>query len=285
MLTPVGDGQAARRWKALVRARRAEIERLAPDDSSGDLTYWERRAKRATPRLSDAEGDPFLSRLRRACGGRTTVLDVGSGPGRFALALAPRVAEVVAVDPSPTMLAILRREARRQGVSNVRTVEGCWGDVAVDPVDVVFASYVLPVVEDAPGFLRRMDAVARRRAFVYLGAFTSDALVDPLWRHFHGRSRRPGPTWLDAIDVLREIGIDADVEVVEVANRTRFSTLADAVRDYQDLLVLADTREVRRELAALLGLWLVADDHGLRPPIGTLPAAVLRWEPTGSAAG
>jgi len=278
-------GESARRWKALVRARRAEIERLAPDDSPGGLGYWDRRAKCLAPRLSDAEGDPFLSRLRRACGRRTTVLDVGSGPGRFALALAPRVAEVVALDPSPAMLTILRREARRRGASNVRTVEGRWGEVAVGPVDVAFASYVLPIVEDAPDFILRMDAAARRWVFLYLGAFTSDAIVDPLWRHFHGRPRRPGPTWLDAVDVLRETGIDADVEVVEVANRTRFPTLAGAVRDYQDLLVLPDTREVRRELAALLSVWLVAGDNGLRPPIATLPVAVIRWAPNGPSAG
>lgn len=268
-----------------MRARRAEIERLAPDDSPGELSYWERRAKRFAPRLADAEGDPFLSRLRRTCGRRTTVLDVGSGPGRFALAVAPRVAEVVALDPSPAMLAILRREARRRGLTNVRTIEGRWGEVAVDPVDVALASYVLPIVEDAPRFLRGMDAVAQRRAFVYLGAFTADAIVDPLWRHFHGRPRRPGPTWLDALAVLAEIGIDARVEVVEVVNRTRFPTLVAAVHDYRDLLVLADTREVRRELAALLRLWLVADGGGLRPPISTLPAAVIRWEPSGRRDG
>lgn len=276
-------GDAARRWRSLVRARRAEIERLEPNDSPGDPSYWDRRAKRFAPRLAEAEGDPFLSRLRRVCGRRTTVVDVGSGPGRFALALAPRVAEVVAVDPSAAMLAMLRREARRRGTSNVRTVEGRWGDVAVGPVDVAFSSYVLPIVEDAPSFLRKMDAAAGRAALVYLGAFTVDAIVDPLWRHFHGRPRRPGPTWLDAVDVLREIGIDPRVEVVEVANRTRFSTLAEAVRDYRDLLVLADTPEVRRELAALLRVWLVAGSDGLRPPIATLPAAVLRWDPSGPA--
>jgi SAM-dependent methyltransferase len=208
-------GPAARRWRSLVRARRAEIERLSPGPAATDADYWERRAKRFAVRLAGtAEGDPLTARLRRACGSRTTVLDVGSGPGRFALVLAPRVAEVVALDPSRAMLAILRREARRRGLANVRTVEGRWGEVEVDPVDVAFSSYVLPIVEDAPAFVRRLDASARRHAFLYLGAFTSDAVVDPLWRHFHGRSRRPGPTWLDAVAVLCEVGIEPEVEVV-----------------------------------------------------------------------
>jgi SAM-dependent methyltransferase len=217
---------------------------------------------------------------------RTTVLDVGSGPGRFALAIAPRVAEVVALDPSRAMLAILRREVRKRGLANVRTVEGRWPEAreAVNPVDVAFSSYVLPIVDDAPRFLRALDAAARRHAFLYLGAFTADAVVDPLWRHFHGTPRRPGPTWLDAVAVLREIGIDPEVEVVEVRSRTRFATLGEAVRDYRDLLVLPDTPDVRRELAGLLRQWLVKSEGALRPPIATLPAAVVRWQPSGPGA-
>lgn len=281
----MATGPAARRWRSLVRARREEIERLSGEHDRTGTRYWERRAKRFAARLEGtAEGDPLTARLRRACGARTTVLDIGSGPGRFALVIAPRVAEVVALDPSKAMLAILRREARQRGLDNLRTVEGRWPDEAdeVEPVDVAFSSYVLPIVDDAPAFLRAMDAVARRHAFLYLGAFTADAVVDPLWRHFHGTPRRPGPTWLDAVAVLREMGITPDVDVVEVPSRTRFATFAEAVRDYRDLLVLPDTPDIRRELAGLLRSWLVTTSGGaLRPPIATLPAAVIRWRPSG----
>ncbi|HEV3402280.1 MAG TPA: class I SAM-dependent methyltransferase [Acidimicrobiales bacterium] len=280
-------GPAATRWRSLVRARRKEIEQLSGAPDRDDTRYWERRAKRFAARLEGtAQGDPLTTRLRRVCRAGTTVLDVGSGPGRFALAIAPRVAEVVALDPSRAMLAILRREARKRGLANVRTVEGRWPEASaeVDPVDVAFSSYVLPIVEDAPRFLRALDAAARRHAFLYLGAFTADAVVDPIWRHFHGTPRRPGPTWLDAVAVLREIGMEPEVEVVEVRSRTRFATLAEAVRDYRDLLVLPDTPDVRRELAGLLREWLVTTEGALRPPIATLPAAVVRWQPSGLGA-
>ncbi len=270
-----------------MRARRAEIERLAPDRASpADAGYWDRRAVRFAARLDDSvTGDPFLARLRRLTGSRTTVVDVGSGPGRFALALAPRVARVVAVDPSPVMLDLLRRQARRRRVTNVAVVAGRWDEVEVVPADVVFASYVLPVVDDAPAFVAKLDATARRHALLYLGAFTNDAIVDPLWRHFHGRPRRPGPSWLDAAAVLAEMGIDADVEIVEVPNHTRFTSLAEAVADYRDLLALPDNRETRAELRRLLGSWLVGPDHALRTPVATLPAAVVRWRPTGPPEG
>jgi SAM-dependent methyltransferase len=245
--------------------------------------YWDERAERLAERMTASpEGDPFLVRLRRLTGSRTTVLDVGCGPGRFSLAIAPDVERVVAVDPSPAMLAILGRRAGRQRIANVVTVEGRWEDVDVPRADVAFASYVLPIVDDAPRFLTQLDASARRHVLLYLGAFSMDGILDPLWRHFHGRPRRPGPTWLDALDVLRETGIDPTVEVVEVRTHTRFASLAEAVEDYRDLLALPDDDDVRRRLGELLRTWLVARGRELRLPVATLPAAVIRWRPTGS---
>jgi len=50
------------------------------------------------------------------------VLDLGAGPGQLALLVAPFVAEVVAVDPEPDMLAEAERRARALGVDNVTFV-------------------------------------------------------------------------------------------------------------------------------------------------------------------
>ena len=257
----------------------AEMERLDPGRGVTGAAYWDSRARRFAARMSleAAATDPFLRRVRRTVGRRTTVLDVGAGPGRFALTLAPHVAEVTAVDPSSAMLALLRRQARTRGITNVRCVEGRWEDVEVPAADVAFSSYVLPLVEDAPRFLAKLTAAARRRAYLYLGAFSADAVFDPLWRHFHGAPRKPGPTYLDAVAVLRELGLEPAVEVVEVPSRTRFATLAEAVKEYRDYLVLPDTRAARRELQGLLESWLVRQDGALRPPLPALPAAVISW--------
>ncbi|MFN2504630.1 MAG: class I SAM-dependent methyltransferase [Acidimicrobiales bacterium] len=277
-------GEAARRWRQLVRARMAEMERLQPGASPlANPAFWDRRARRfAAGPMRSAEGDPLLSRLRRAVTPARSLLDVGSGPGRFSLALAPRARSVVAVDPSRRMLAILRREAREANLGNIRTVTGAWEDVDVEPADIVLCSYVLPLIAEAGPFLTKLDRSARHRVFLYLGAFASDAMADPFWRHFHGAPRRPGPSYLDAVAVLDELGIRPDVEVVEVTVRTRHPTLEAAVENYRDALVLAKTPAVRRELARLLEPWLQAADGGLRPPFRSHPAAVLSWSPAGA---
>ncbi|CAN5860583.1 hypothetical protein BH23ACT1_BH23ACT1_06590 [soil metagenome] len=257
------------------------MDRLIPGGGSVGADYWNSRARRFAARTAGtAPGDPLLARVRRVAGARTTMLDVGAGPGRFSLALAPRVAHVVAVDPSSTMGSLLRSAARRAGSANVTTVTGRWEDVEVERADVAICSYVLPLVEDAAGFLAKLDATCHNHAFVYLSALSADAFADPFWRHFHGKPRQPGPTYLDAVDVLAELGVKAEVEVVEVRVRTRHQSLAAAARSYRESLLLTDTAEVRRELRGLLSGWLIADGDTWRPPLRTTPAAILHWSPT-----
>ena len=147
------DAPAAARWRKLVRARLAEMERLQPGRGAIGAAFWDGRAKRYASRMppSAATADPFYRRLRGATGRRSTVLDVGAGPGRFTLALAPHVAAVTAVDPSGGMLDICRRQARKLGLDNVTCVQGRWEETDVAPAAVAFSSYVLPLIADAPG--------------------------------------------------------------------------------------------------------------------------------------
>ena len=276
-------GPAAARWRKLVRSRMAEMERLQPGRGALGPAFWDARAKRFATRMSlaTATGDPFYRRLRRATNPRSTVIDVGAGPGRFSLALAPHVAGVTAVDVSRGMLDVLRRQARTLDLTNVDGVHGRWEEVDIEPADVVFSSYVLTLVLDAPTFLSRMDASATERAFLYLGAYTADAIFDPLWRHFHGSSRKPGATYLDAVDVLREMGLTPTTEVVEVPTRARFKSVADAAKEYREQLCLPDTPEARRELRGLLADWLVPRGDALGAPLRTVPAAIISWPATG----
>lgn len=272
--------RASTRWSTLVTARLAEMQRLDPGRSEVGPAFWDKRAKRfAAAMAGTAERDPLFARLRRATGARSTVLDVGAGPGRFALALAPRVERVVAVDSSAVMVDIVAKRARQLRLTNVEGVVGAWPDVDVAPASVSLCAYVLPLIADAKRFLHRLDSCTTERAFVYINAASLDFLTDPLWRHFHGKPRRLGPTYLDLVAVLAELGISAEVEVVELPTRARHKDLNAAVKAYRDQLLLPDEPAVRRELRGLLASWLVEDKGRLRPPVRSTPAAIVSWRP------
>src|SRR5881227_1057084 len=97
---------AVDRWQAIIDARAQQMDAAYARLGRTSADFWDRRAKgfHRTTRDSVAS-DPIFARLREEITEQTTVLDVGAGTGRFALALAPLVKHVTAVEPNATMLS------------------------------------------------------------------------------------------------------------------------------------------------------------------------------------
>src|SRR5947209_1826946 len=93
-------------WQRRVEAHHAQSLRIQAQLgwSAGD--FWAGLSERfeADP---DRTGDPVLERLFGEVTPEMTVLDVGGGAGRLALALARRCRQVTVVDSSESMLGRL----------------------------------------------------------------------------------------------------------------------------------------------------------------------------------
>ena len=77
------------------------------------------------------------------------VLDLGGGAGRWALTIAPHVAEVTIVDFSSSMLEIARQRAKDLSVANVRFVKAAVTEFREDTTyDIILISGVLMYVND-----------------------------------------------------------------------------------------------------------------------------------------
>jgi ubiquinone/menaquinone biosynthesis C-methylase UbiE len=95
--------------------------------------------------------------------GRTsTVVDLGAGTGQFALAVAPEVSRVIAVDVSPVMQAVLGRRAAAAGLTNIEWVQAGFLSYrhAGPPADAVFTRNALHQVPDFWKALA-LDRIAR----------------------------------------------------------------------------------------------------------------------------
>jgi SAM-dependent methyltransferase len=141
-----------------------------------------------------------------------TVLDVGCGGGRSSLALVPPASELIGVDQSEAMLDAFAEACARAGVAR-RTVQGSWPDVAPETpiVDVVVCHHVFYNVADLVPFALALTDHARLAVVVELPPRHPQSALNAAWRHFWGIERPDGPTDLDAIDVLREAGLDPEV--------------------------------------------------------------------------
>ncbi len=102
------------------------------------------------------------------------MLDIGAGPGNFAIPLSRKVAEVIALEPAEEMVSILERRIGDEGIENVRVVQKTWEavDLAAEgwlgAFDLVFAS-MSPGVGN-PDMLEKM--IAASRASCYLSGWS-----------------------------------------------------------------------------------------------------------------
>jgi SAM-dependent methyltransferase len=152
-------------------------------------------------------------RAREALPVEGSVLDVGCGGGRAAMALVPPAALVIGVDEQQPMLERFAAAASERGVT-CQTVLGHWPTEGspTPPADVVVCHHVAYNVADLVPFVRTLSAHARRRVVLELPTSHPLTHLGPLWREFWGLERPSGPTADDCLAVVRETGIDATME-------------------------------------------------------------------------
>lgn len=123
-----------------------------------------------------------------------TILEVGCGPGRYALALARRGAKLTGIDFAPNMISIAQKLAAQEGL------EGCCRFVVGDILDYCFEevfdiSFAAGVLDYTPrdqqvALLRRMDDLSTQAVIVSF----------PKRWHYHAFLRK-GWLWAKGVPV------------------------------------------------------------------------------------
>lgn len=125
----------------------------------------------------------------------TRVLDIGAGPGSWALPLAGICAHVTALEPSSGMIEIMRKKIEAAGTDNIFVIQKTWqeADLAEQgwdgAFDLVFASMTPGI--DGPAAIEKMIAASRN--FCYMSGFSGPGMTAqfaPLWKKL---SDRPMP--------------------------------------------------------------------------------------------
>jgi hypothetical protein len=190
-----------------------------------------------------------------------TILDVGAGRCAMSLPLRPPAQRIIAVDSSPAML----ENSPADG-----TVLGRWPDVAPQAGSgrVVVCGHVLYNVADLMPFVTALNDAATRRVVVEITRShpRNRALERELWRHFWNLERPEGPTWEDAVAVMREGGIQPNVELWESQQRGGFQRLEELVSWMRQTVCLDPAREdevrgiVLQHAAERDGLWRLSPE-------------------------
>jgi SAM-dependent methyltransferase len=257
----------------------AEWTRLsARREVAHDAAFWDRRARDF--RGGD-ETSPYVAGfIEHLCiRPGESVLDVGCGSGALALPLARAGHDVVAVDFSAGMLEVLRRQASADGVRNVTTIQAGWDDdwraAGVGVADVAVASRSLDV-RDLRAALQKLDDFARRRVCVTVPA---DGLLYPqLLAHAAvGRSCIKRGDQTTAVSVLRQMGIEAEVGLLEQGSAGRYESPETTLESLRRVIAPAGEGE-ERALERYVAEHLVetTGDDG-RPVWRLEPEITVRW--------
>lgn len=209
-LRPDPDAAAAA-WAARVRAGREQIERLRELDEADDMYGpWAKRFGQ-DPRRT---GDQALEILRSMARTEDTWVDIGAGGGRYALPLALEVKRVLAVDPSPSMLEVLREGMDQHDIGNIEVIEGSW---PVEPLPGVDVALMAHVGYDVEAFASLLDAaeMAAGRCVVIMRTDASARASHALWPEVHGEARVDYPMLSELLTLLVARGTVPEVTLVE----------------------------------------------------------------------
>lgn len=185
-------------WKSLWR----QVIEKTPEkmNDKENVKRWDKRAEGFAKRTSSPEAvarkKKILSMLTTAGALRpgAKILDIGAGPGNWAIPMMEAGAEVTALEPSEGMVTQLREKMAEKGIPQDRIGidQRRWQDVDVEKegmigqYDLVFAS-MSPGVRDPETLDKAMKA---SRGFCYLSTFSGGgwrSCYNDMWMEITGK--------------------------------------------------------------------------------------------------
>jgi 2-polyprenyl-3-methyl-5-hydroxy-6-metoxy-1,4-benzoquinol methylase len=258
----------------MLQAERVRSTGERPDD------FWQAVARRFRPGLEQL-ADATVEALAALVGPDDSVIDVGAGGGRLAVPLAARCREVVAVEPSPSMRAVLAEEVAREGIANIRIVAGSWEEVAVEPAALAFAAHVTYGVRPIEPFLRKLDAMATRHAALVVMRDPPLTPIAPFWLAVHGEPRLRLPCRDELVAALADLGIAPEVRSLGEAPPMRLGPRDEAVDLLRFRLVTGPGTPADARLLAAMDALTEEREGDLYPRgIPANEAFLLRWTPS-----
>ncbi len=250
-----------------------------------DRKFWDRRAPSFTRHAGKSD---YIGQFMRIMNAKPhwSVLDIGSGAGTLAVPLAGSVRRITAMDPSDTMRSLLEERCSREGISNIRVVNGRWEDdweeKGIGMHDVVIASRSM-VVEDLRSAIVKLDAHARER--VYISTLVGDGPHDRHILQAAGRKFWQGPDYICVCNLLYQMGIFANLTFTINEEDRRFGSVEEAFESVR-WMIDQMTPDEEEMLKKFLREYLVLEDGRWRLPRPRVVRwAVLWWEKNGTVPG
>jgi SAM-dependent methyltransferase len=267
-------------WAARVVADKEQVERCREVADPADFYATVKDRFRMDPRRTD---DATLDALVALAKPDDVWLDVGAGGGRYALPLALRVREVVAIDPSPSMLEALREDAVANGIDNIEVIEARWPMADAPRGDGALMAHVGYDIEQIGPFLDQLEAQAARLCVAVMGESAMQTTAALFWQPIHGEPRVTLPALPELLLTLTARGRIPEITLVDRVPPA-FATLDEAHAMARRQLWLKEGGAKDIDLRALVER--TASEHDGRYAFDWTPTriGVVSWSPQGRSA-
>lgn len=267
---------AVDKWRQMIIEEHAQTDQIRGPRPTDHWTQYAPQFKDDPHRT----GDEMVDELRARVQPGDTLIDVGAGGGRLALPLALTCRWVYAVEPSPSMCAVLRETADEHGIENMSVIETGWAEASVEPADMVLSSHVVYVIQEIEPFVRKMESHAKRQVLAILFQFPPQMQMYGLWEQVHGEKRHALPCLPEFLPVLEELGIRPEITELDLRPQRGFDSYEEAREMLtRRLYVKPGTvamdrleRALEESVHEVEGTWQIKGSQPLRP-------CIVAWEP------
>lgn len=248
--------------------------------------FWSELAKNYVNKVHSKEGRAeILTLVDKFCWNKEeTVLDLGAGPGSYAIPLANKVKSITSLDPSQIMLDYLDKQATKENVSNIKTIASRWLEAEnIEPHDTVLSMNSLGMLAIDDNYeshldkaLIKMMKLAKKRIIILIPH--ADSAADQQMKDAVG---------LEATSVERkkiaalyyamvDCGMLPDLNIITRPFRWTFTDLEDATRVLSRKIGLK-TDEQKGKLKDHLATRLIKDGDGFKMSYDC-PQALFSWD-------
>ncbi len=274
-------------WSTRVAADREQVERARESADPADFYAPVADRFRLDPRRTD---DATLAVLRSLARAGETWLDIGSGGGRFALPLALVCRELICVEPSPAMIAVLEEGMREHGIDNIRIVPQRWplSEAAAEagvghPIqaDVALLAHIGYDIAEMGPFLDATERATRRRCLAVMGEGAMTTVATLFWEPVHGEPRVALPALPELVTLLLARGTIPEIRLVDRTPPT-FGSLADLLAMARRQLWVRSGSEKDRRLGQLVEAHAEEREGSFALDWRPTRIGIVSWEPLGS---
>ena len=225
--------------------------------------------------------DEVLNRLFAALGSGTEVLDVGGGPGRYALPLATRAKLVTVVERSADSVELLKSRAEEAGITNITVINEPWEDATAPMADMVLCSLVLHHVAEVGPFVEKLQRYAKDRVVVVEMGETPGYVDRPFFQRVHGSVPTPLPGLAKVMELFWSMDIYPDVEMLDPETVVMDTDLDGAIEQLRGRLAVQEGT-AKDELLRAAAEELLEEVPGGLTVRGNPPRrqAIISWRPS-----